>query len=148
MRKCVALIAGLSLAFAPAPLPRPTTTQSELKKLQGEWVRLRVVTAGRETPQGAGVTTIVIQGNGLEYRTFGKPTKWALTLDARKKPKVFDIRGVSDGMAKYVYWGVYRLEGDTLTVCSRMGGPESGRPADFDASKPAHYLEVFKRKKP
>jgi uncharacterized protein (TIGR03067 family) len=148
MRLCVPLLAGLSLAFAPAPPPRPDTTKTELKKLQGEWARVRVVIAGREAPTGGSPALIVIKDDRLEYQTGGKPTVWALTVDARKKPKVFDIRGLSDGVTSFVYWGIYRLEGDTLTVCSRMGGPETGRPTDFDASRPKFYLEIFKRRKP
>jgi uncharacterized protein (TIGR03067 family) len=143
-RRSFLLAASLSLAFAPAPLPKPDTGKDDLRKMQGEWVRVRYTLAGRAV--GVDNSTITIANNHLRYGSTPGVDEWILTLEYRKKPQVFDIRSLARGSRK-VFRGIYRLEGDTLTVLSRDSPAEGGRPTDFDASRPGVYAEVFHRKK-
>jgi RNA polymerase sigma factor (sigma-70 family) len=48
------------------------------------------------------------------------------TLDLSKNPKALDLTVLNDGLTLY---GIYRLEGDSLTVCLSAGE----RPKDFEA---------------
>src|SRR3954463_13989149 len=118
MRKSLFFLATavLSLAFAPAPFPRPgkrgDTNEGDLKKLQGAWVRVQLGISMQPGPDNCAVT---ISGTRLQFPS--KDDAWTLTLVATKKPKQIDARRVSN--QKDVFQGVYRLEGDTLTVCWR-----------------------------
>jgi uncharacterized protein (TIGR03067 family) len=69
------------------------------------------------------------------------------TLFSDKQPKAMDLtiaEGVGEGK---VYYAIYKLEGDTLTVCRNIA-PEKDRPAEF-SSKPntGLMLVVWKRQK-
>jgi uncharacterized protein (TIGR03067 family) len=136
------ILAVLSLAFAPAPLPKPNSTKADLQSMQGEWVRTLYTTGGK--PATTAVSNVVIFNNHLRYGSTPGSDEWIITLDARKKPKVFDIRSTRD---KSVYLGVYRLEKDTLKVWSCAGADESKRPLHCDASRPGVCFEVFQRRK-
>jgi uncharacterized protein (TIGR03067 family) len=150
VRILLLVAAGLVAGFAPAPFPRREKLDPgklEWKKLQGEWARTRSLVGGR--PQHTPPTTIIVAGDRLTYTFSGSTNhEYAMTLDAGKSPKVLDIRGVSQGVLGTNFWGVYRLEGDTLIVCSRLGPSASVRPTDFDESRPGVYFEVFQRRKP
>jgi uncharacterized protein (TIGR03067 family) len=135
-----------SLAFAPAPFPRPDPGKAQLQQLQGTWVRVQNGAGGAARTRAADFT-VRIDGDRMKYSQDGENVvfEYAITLNARKKPPVFDSRGVG-GMARgHVYRGVYRLCGDTLLLCSRLGEAEGGRPATFDATGPGVIVEVFHR---
>jgi hypothetical protein len=46
-----------------------------------------------------------------------------------------------------VVWGVYRLEGDVLTLSYRYGENAAVRPTDADASARGVYKDEYRRKK-
>jgi uncharacterized protein (TIGR03067 family) len=140
MRTCALLVAGLTLGFAPAPFSQPNSTRGDRKKLQGEWVRVRYTLNGK--PVTTAAIRVVIAGDRLRYGAAPGVDEWALTLDATKKPKVLDFKSVSPGGK--TFWGVYRLEGDTLTIWSRAGDNEALRPKDYGEGAGV-CVEVFKR---
>jgi uncharacterized protein (TIGR03067 family) len=117
-RLVLLLAVGLSLAFAPAPFPRPAKrdpNKEDLKKIQGTW-------------QEPGGFVWVIRGSRLKFVVGGKTiSEWQITLDAGKKPKQFDLHwraGSGQGVSPL---GIYRLQGDVLTVCF----DDETRPTDF-----------------
>jgi uncharacterized protein (TIGR03067 family) len=139
------LVAGLCLAFAPAPFPRPMKPgQSDLKALQGEWDRDRVTIGGILYSEKGRETSILIAQDRMKYAVAGKPTnEWVFTLNKDTKPPELDRKGVKGAALGFTYRGIYRLEGDTFTLCSR----DNVRPMDFDTPGTGVYVEVFKRKK-
>lgn len=143
------LTAAFSLAFVPAPPPRPKANQPDIRKLQGEWVRVRHTVGGKEVKPAA--ATLVIAGDRLSYGgapVAGQPA-WTIQIDEKKTPKVFDREWVAPGSLLGECWrGVYSLQGDTLTVCSAVDWREDGRPQALIGKTPGHILEVFQRKKP
>lgn len=154
MRKSALWLAvGLSLGFAPAPLPRPESKKHDLKKLQGTWVRVLCTQGGQQvpippTPPGFPLALqVVISGDCMTYLHAGSvQSEWAITLmSPGKGPKVFDVKGVRATAGQYR--GVYRLEGDTLTLCSHPSSAEKDRPTDLNDSRPGVVLEVFQRVK-
>jgi uncharacterized protein (TIGR03067 family) len=142
------LFALLALGFAPAPLPKPDPSRIDLNEIQGQWIRVGCTVAGVSIRDPLQVTEVEVAGDRMKYAGPGVSTpQWTILLDARKKPKVLDVTG-SDGAEKGVtYWGVYRLEGDTLTLCARKGGSPSVRPRDFAGTDQGVIVEVFKRRK-
>jgi uncharacterized protein (TIGR03067 family) len=147
MRKHLALLltAGLSVAFAPAPLPRVDPRNAEdLKKLQGTWVLVSEREEGR--PLRVANRRAVIDGTDLTYFVDGKRRgEWHFTLDARARPKAIDLRRYPPA-DPLLTRAVYVLEGDTLTVCIN-GLVPSKRPADVSGTGPLHCVEVWKRQK-
>jgi uncharacterized protein (TIGR03067 family) len=137
----------LSLAFAPVPFPKPDPAKDDLKNLQGEWVRVRY-TQGEYTEIGDKGSMIAITGDRLKY-TQGEMYigDYSLALDGKKKMKALDFActaGLSKGT---LYWGLYRLEGDTFTLCYRQGAAAAERPTEFDPDKQGVVISVYKRKK-
>jgi uncharacterized protein (TIGR03067 family) len=134
-------IAILSTAFAPVPFPKPTS-KDELKKLQGEWIGVQRSTV-----------SLQITATHLTYRSTagGADVAYVLTIDPTKTPKTYDIRmGPEAAPTRFV--GIYRLEGDILTLC--YSHTRGGRPTSFDVQpqrsgrKRPIWVEVYRRKKP
>ena len=74
-----------------------------------------------------------------------KAIKFEAKLDPSKSPKEIDITllekfGGKDG---FRMTGIYKLDGDTLTVC-RTVSPDYERPKEFKVAE-GHVLIVFKR---
>jgi uncharacterized protein (TIGR03067 family) len=70
----------------------------------------------------------------------GAKCDYELQIDHAARPKKFDIRGVSGNSASgNVFKGIYRVEGDTLTVCYASG---DNRPLDFNRGG---ITQVYKR---
>jgi uncharacterized protein (TIGR03067 family) len=143
------VLAVLLLGFAPAPFPRPETrdqTRADLKKMQGDWIAVRDTTwfAGN----GGGITSgqaaqgrVSIVGNTLIYSQAGKvASRWVIRLDTSKKPRAIDSRQ-TDGPGLRL--GVYKFEGDTLTICDDIDGRH--RPTSFAGGKMRQNLYVLQR---
>jgi uncharacterized protein (TIGR03067 family) len=142
IRTVVLLASALSLAFAPAPFPRPDSSKSDLQKMQGEWTQVKFAVAGK--PDTVRDFLVVVSGKRMKWVLAGKPfVEWAISLDGTKKPKEFDARGVAGSVKGALFRGVYRLEGDTLTICYRAGE----RPTGIDSDKPSVWREQFRRVK-
>ncbi len=137
----------LSLAFAPAPLPRPLaegTGKDDLKQMQGSWRRVSCTNGAiPPVPRPLMNDLTVIAGNRITYDADKGGPPWTLTLGTGKAPRAFDIKPTGPGGgAGWV--GIYELKGDTLQVCFT---PSGGRPRSIQPSKVGEYLQVFNRQK-
>jgi uncharacterized protein (TIGR03067 family) len=138
--------AGLALAFAPVPFPKKNSSKDDPKKIQGHWVRIRHTNGliSEDGPQGS---TITITGQRLKHEQNGTELgDYSISMDPKKK--VFDFTGAAGINKGLVYRGLYRLEGDTITLCYRQSAAESDRPKTFDSAKEGVVISVYKRKKP
>jgi uncharacterized protein (TIGR03067 family) len=143
----VLLLAGGIAAAAPAPLPKSgrPDTRPDLAKMQGEWV---VVS---EQYQWGSYTTsysyspddrVTITGDRVRGRwPFGRIRR----LHVETGPKTIGLHHEGDAAAALV--GIYRVRGDTLTLC--VGQPEKRRPSSFDLDQadPGVWLVVLRRQR-
>jgi uncharacterized protein (TIGR03067 family) len=117
--------------------------------LQGEWRILKAYDNGEKVPvldikdmtiKFAGGTVVVREGNKVQDR-------FTIKLDPSKKPKAIDFL-VTEGKKKgSTDLGIYLLEGDSLKLSIKEGGPE--RPKEFasKAGSKIFYLELQRIKK-
>ena len=128
IRHSLILIAALSLGFAPAPVyrPKPETKPDDMKLLLGSW---------ESVPPNGGVE---ISSGRIIYN---RSNIYTLTLDPNARPPAYDLSGIAGGTAGRTFTGIYKLEGDTLTLCYNAG--TANRPVAFGKG----FNEVYKRKK-
>ncbi len=152
----------LSLAFAPAPLPKPDSGKEDLKRMQGRWVSLpRVLPDGEMVPGGL---EVVFAGDRMTFCRGGSGIDWRISLDGTTRPKSLDMLATGPTADRsFVVRGRYALENGSLTICysaiqalralegeschvCRHGGEAYRRPADFsDRGACAIVLERPKR---
>jgi uncharacterized protein (TIGR03067 family) len=141
--------AALALVLLPllaAADPAPDAKQ-EADKLQGEWTMVSLETRGRKsTDEAVKGYRLTIRGDRWEVTRGGAAAGGDITfkLDPSKDPKEIDLVTKSRG-AESVSRGIYKLEGDTLTLCRTQGTAD--RPKEFKTTPEAGVLVVWKRDK-
>jgi uncharacterized protein (TIGR03067 family) len=120
----------LSLAFAPAPLPRSPRAhrqrRDDLAALQGEWVAVWTMLNNNVKRREADYV-VTIKGRTLSHLFGGQASAtWAIDPDPRHAPPRLNQRSKTT-----VLLSIYRLEGDTLTLCWRNDLKDNTWPVDF-----------------
>jgi uncharacterized protein (TIGR03067 family) len=124
--------------------------RKELKALQGQWKTVAVEAGGKAFPKDAVPDfTFVI---GADGKSIGKMPKGefraTITVNPKKNPKTMDNAHETGDQAGMKQYGVYKLEGDKLTVCmTRAGSAETDRPRDFATKDTTNVLFIFERVK-
>src|SRR5438477_608592 len=127
MRFCVLLFVVMTVAFAPAPFPRAERRGGRpVNEMVGTW---------------KGTYEITITADRLNYST---GFEYELRLDTSVRPRAYDIRGVGQANDGWEFLGIYKVEGDTLTLCYNGRG-RLVRPTAFDGPGKGDITEVYKR---
>lgn len=153
MRRVFPLLAVLLVGFALAPLPKRDTGTSDLEAMQGDWVRISSTldgaAVGDDEPNRIRIKgdALIIIGLGSSEVKLEHPG-YKFILTATKRPKQFSLTQLEPqfwGDKRFL--GIYKLERDRLTLCSRKTTNEADRPATFTESGNNVFVEVFKRAK-
>jgi uncharacterized protein (TIGR03067 family) len=139
----VILVLACSLAAETAP-----DAAADLKSLAGVWV-LESYTLNGESPQPVPRLKLRVEGETLRVtiddNPFGDPNR--LKLGVEFTPRIIDFVNETQKITRE---GIYRIEGDTLTLCVNMEPSSKERPGEFAAPADAgekRLLLVLKRSK-
>jgi RNA polymerase sigma factor (sigma-70 family) len=125
---------------AAAPDARETIRREQLQ-LKGTWTTMAPIESTvdglPQPPRKVKMTWSIDRDAITEANEDGFADRtYRFSLDPEQSPKTIDLITLNDGLKLY---GVYQLEGDTLTVCEGLE-----RPKRFEEG-PAQFLSVFRR---
>src|SRR4051794_7346684 len=105
-------VAVLSLAFAPAPLPRRNAPRNDdFQRIQGTWVVL-----GAGGPDVPANERWVFGAGKLEIRAGDSTYQWEYVIDPRTVPRALDMTYSPNGRDVSQLKAVYSLDGDRLLI--------------------------------
>jgi uncharacterized protein (TIGR03067 family) len=125
--------------------------RKELQALDGKWKVAAIEVAGKSLPKDSfPAFTWVIHDDGKTTAQLpAGDFPVAISVDPKKNPKTFVVLHQGNGEYKgQRQYGIYKLEGDKLTVCQAPpGAPEGVRPTDFTTKGTVNVMTVFERVK-
>jgi uncharacterized protein (TIGR03067 family) len=120
-------------------------------KLDGTYVLVGIEAGGEKIPedfiskQPEAERTITIKGDKAISMKKGKEDIATLKIDASKKPGQITITS-KKGDKDEVVVGIYKVEGDVLTICAVESEKDSDRPTEFKTSKDSKTMMLTLKK--
>lgn len=151
-------MAALLVTVAPAAVGQEKggAVEKELKQLQGKWKVDSIEVNGKNLVPPAWMTMSTVTIDGTRWTVGpGKIDEFTFKIDPTKSPKTWDRVRQGEGGAEVIDPCIYKLDGDTLTICGRPMGrkgknpavkPEGvgKRPKEFKSSA-SEWIFVYKR---
>jgi uncharacterized protein (TIGR03067 family) len=138
----VLLAAGLTGPRAEDEDPEPP--RSGLRRIQGDWEMASTEAKGKTF--GAGKGRLTVKGDQWILGTLkDKDNPPTIKIDASKSPMTIDLLRAK-GKGGPVWRGIFKLEGDTLTLC-RTTAVSDERPTKFETTEQGGMIIVWKRVK-
>jgi uncharacterized protein (TIGR03067 family) len=132
-----------------APAGKGREPDKDVKALEGTWQVESAEMDGQEF-SGDDVADIFLVVEGDRYKELLKDTvkeEGTIKLDPSQSPRAIDFRITSGDDKGKTQLGIYKLEGNTLTLCVAKPS-DKDRPKEFAGKQGSgHTRMVFKRKK-
>jgi uncharacterized protein (TIGR03067 family) len=138
-----------SAFLAPGGDPAPRLDKAALNQFAGAW-RLTAQEHGGKKSEKKEIAQVTLDVKGGKWTTRDgvevKEECEVEALDAKAKPATIDLRITSGSDRDKTVKGIWKREGDTLTVC--VAEPNRERPKAFEGQEGSgHTLLVFTRAK-
>ena len=117
---------------------------TDQERVQGDWAMISMEIKGAKRPDDA-VEQYSLKVDGSKWVISMREQKVmnsVFKLDESKEPKTIDLLSLV-GKSEVASEGIYKVEGDTLTVCRTDGYKD--RPKEFRTTQDAGILVVWKR---
>ncbi len=138
-----ALLFPVAAAAAPALKDRPAKAPPSVL---GEWLRVGHIQAGKDAGRDSEPHHQTFTADGVWEYTYGgrvgHPVAKTYAADPKQNPPAIDINGGGQS-----WKGIYKVEGDTLTLCLSSGGRDRPKTFESSADHPT-TVWVFQRVKP
>jgi len=119
------VLIGLAVSIA---APAPKEPPKKEATIVGEWVGEKMVAGGKDRPAPKGEVTFTFSADGkMTIKEREKAEEAGYKIDAKKEPPEIDITPPEREKAG-TFAGIYKIDGDTLTICFSIGG---ARPTAF-----------------
>ncbi len=148
------IVCSLCLGTAGADEKPDAAVKKELARLEGVWIVSEARHAGEAVEQDEPDKFEFKNGKLIVQRGDRAPITMTLRLDISTDPKLLDWTTNSNGKfddADKFAEGIYKLDGDTLTVCYNVRDnafAKGNRPTEFKSAEGSDaMLIVFKRAK-
>jgi uncharacterized protein (TIGR03067 family) len=135
------MVAAVSLAVLSGDPPTPSTSK-ELKQLQGEWALQGGERNGTKLELQPDDPKMVLEIRGDKWIFMGQEKGRIIAIDSRN----LDTKSSEEGRVGEVDEGIYKLNGDMLTICYYQGKGKN-RPTEFASKDDDTMLVVLKRAK-
>jgi uncharacterized protein (TIGR03067 family) len=124
------VLLALAVTFAAPGLKDPPKDPSGLV---GDWVYEKIMIAGGDGPDPPKGLTMTFTPDGMTAVHSGseKPRFTPYKVDPKKDPPEIDFVPSPTSPGTPVRYGIYRIDGDTLTLCV-TDGDNTTRPAAFE----------------
>lgn len=128
-----------------ASWPKLARHVEQLRSLEGSWQFESLEVAGDPLPGSMlGSSRILIDGDRFRTESPEADYDGEFTIDVENEPHTIDIEFVAGPEAGNWSYGIYRLDGEQLTICLGLTG--SPRPTMFATrAGTGHALEVLRR---
>jgi uncharacterized protein (TIGR03067 family) len=134
----------LSLAVAAGD---DKANEADLKAMVGTWKLEKAVIGGKdEIEHLKDLKLEITEGGRYVVQVGGLKDEGTVTVDPAKMPRQMDITGTGGPNKGKQILAIYKLDGDTLTMCYELGG--GTRPTKFESKTDTkQFLAVYKREK-
>jgi uncharacterized protein (TIGR03067 family) len=145
-RTCRFVLSLIATGLCPAGIADDKAVEIELTRHQGTWIATSSTFDGQEAPNDIvrSIKRIVTADHAVWERNGKRFAGTKVVLDPTGEPKTIDV--IPDGGQNRGERipGIYRLAGDTLTICMAKAGQP--RPKEFKAEKGSGWtLQTFHR---
>jgi uncharacterized protein (TIGR03067 family) len=141
------LLAALLVSTSLAPSVRAADEPDDQKLLAGTWKPLEANLGGNVIDQMLlDKARVVYAGDKYTITIDDKKEEGVFKLDATKMPKEMDIFPTSGDNNGKTFFAVYKLDGDSLTICYSL--TEGVRPEDFQPISNTLITVKYEREKP